>query len=221
MSLTWKSILIVTGILILDQIFKILVKTNMIMGQEIQVIGNWFLLHFTENKGMAFGMNLPGDNGKILLSLFRILAVIGISFYLRHLIVHKAHQGLIIAISLILAGAIGNIIDSLFYGMIFTDSWGRVASIFPESGGYASFLHGRVVDMLYFPIIRGTWPEWVPWVGGSQLIFFRPVFNIADSSITVGVFIVLIFQKRYFSSGNESSAEDAGSSGTAGAENRI
>jgi len=167
----------------------------MTMGQEIHVIGDWFLIHFTENNGMAFG--------KIFLSIFRILAVIGISYYLRYMIMQKAHHGMIIALSLILAGAIGNIIDSLFYGMIFSDSWGQVASLFPEGGGYSSFLHGRVVDMLYFPVIRGNWPAWIPWIGGNQLIFFRPVFNIADSSITIGVFIVLIFQKRFFHSGEK------------------
>jgi signal peptidase II len=100
---------------------------------------------------------------------------------------------------LILAGAVGNILDSLFYGMIFNDSWGRIATLFPEGGGYSSFLHGRVVDMFYFPVIRGVWPDWFPWLGGSSLVFFRPVFNIADSSITVGVFIILIWQKRFFS----------------------
>ena len=184
MSVTQKSILIIFLVLFIDQLLKILVKTNMIMGQEIHLIGNWFLIHFTENNGMAFGMDMPGKNGKILLSIFRILAVTGISFYLRHLIIQKAHQGLIIAISLILAGAVGNIIDSLFYGMIFDHSWGKIAVLFPEGGGYSSFLHGKVVDMLYFPVIRGIWPEWIPLVGGRQLIFFRPVFNIADSSIT-------------------------------------
>jgi signal peptidase II len=197
-SLKQKSILIVLLIIVADQVSKILVKTNMMMGQEIHVIGNWFILHFTENNGMAFGINMPGNYGKIILTLFRILAVTAIVFYLRHLILKDSHRGLIIAISLILAGAIGNIIDSIFYGMIFEDSWGRVAGMFPEGGGYGSVLQGRVVDMLYFPVIRGTWPEWFPWVGGQQLIFFRPVFNIADSSITTGVFIVLIFQKRFF-----------------------
>ncbi len=196
MSITLKSILLILAVLILDQLFKILVKTHMVMGQEIHVIGNWFLLHFTENNGMAFGMNLPGNNSKIFLSIFRILAVTGIFIYLRYLILNKAQKGLIIAISFIFAGAVGNIIDSLFYGMIFEESWGGVSTLFPEGGGYASFLQGRVVDMLYFPIIRTTWPEWFPGVGGSQLVFFRPVFNIADSSITTGVAIILIFQKR-------------------------
>ena len=200
MSTTTKSILIVLTILIIDQILKIWIKTSMILGQEIHVFGNWFILHFTENDGMAFGINFPGNSGKIILSLFRIAAIVGIAFFLRHLIVNKAHQGFIFSVVLILAGAIGNIIDSAFYGLFFDNSWGHVAKMFPEEGGYAPFLYGKVVDMLYFPIIRGYWPQWFPVWGGREFIFFRPVFNIADSSITVGVFIILFFQKRFFKS---------------------
>ncbi len=198
MSITKKAIILIIGVLLLDQVFKILVKTNMTIGEEINVLGNWFIIHFTENKGMAFGLGLPGNNGKSVLSIFRLLAITGIALYLRYLIIHGAHRGLVLSVALILAGAGGNIIDSLFYGTIFNDSWGRVATMFPEGGGYAPFLQGKVVDMLYFPIIRGTWPDWFPWWGGSSLIFFRPVFNIADSSITTGVFIILIWQKRFF-----------------------
>ncbi len=200
MSITKKSLILIFTILILDQLLKIWIKTSLMLGQEIHVFGNWFILHFTENNGMAFGLDIPGEFGKISLSLFRIIAVIGIAFFIRHLIRNKAHTGLIISVSLILAGAIGNIIDSAFYGIIFTDSWGRIAEIFPKNGGYASFLHGRVVDMLYFPVIKGIWPDWFPFWGGQTFIFFRPVFNIADSSITIGVAVILIFQKRFFRS---------------------
>jgi signal peptidase II len=199
MNITKKAIFLIIAILVIDQVVKILVKTNMSIGEEYNVFGNWFIIHFTENNGMAFGMDLPGNNGKSILSIFRLIAITAIGFYMRYLIIHNAHKGLVISVALILAGAAGNILDSLFYGMIFNDSWGRVASFFPEGGGYASFLQGRVVDMFYFPVIRGVWPDWFPWWGGSSLIFFRPVFNIADSSITVGVFIILIWQKRFFS----------------------
>ena len=203
MSTTTKSIIIILVIVIVDQILKIWIKTSMVMGQEIHVFGNWFILHFTENDGMAFGINFPGNSGKLILSLFRICAIVGIAIFLRHLILNKAHPGFIISVSIILAGAIGNIIDSAFYGLIFSHSWGQVAEISPEKGGYAPFLYGKVVDMLYFPIIRGDWPKWFPIWGGREFIFFRPVFNIADSSITVGVFIILFFQKKFFKSGEE------------------
>jgi signal peptidase II len=203
MSNTFKSVLIILAILVADQILKIWTKTNMILGQEIHVLGNWFILHFTENDGMAFGIDFPGNSGKIILSLFRLAAITGIAIFLRHLIRNKANTGFILSVALILAGAIGNIIDSAFYGLIFDHSWGHVAKIFPKEGGYAPLLYGKVVDMLYFPIIRGYWPHWIPVWGGREFIFFRPVFNIADSSITIGVFIILFFQKKFFSSVEE------------------
>ena len=200
MSITTRSILIILAILIADQILKIWIKTTMVLGQEIHVFDNWFLLHFTENDGMAFGIDFPGNSGKLILSLFRICAIIAIAIFLRHLILSKAHPGLVISVTIILAGALGNIIDSAFYGLIFSHSWGSVAEIFPNEKGYAGFLYGKVVDMLYFPIIKGNWPHWFPIWGGREFIFFRPVFNIADSAITTGVFIILFFQKRFFKS---------------------
>ncbi len=194
MSLKNKSILLILLILIADQVLKFWIKTNMTLGEEIRVAGNWFIIHFTENNGMAFGMEFWGKGGKLFLSIFRIVAIGAIGYYVYHLIKQKASTGLVLGVSLILAGAIGNLIDSAFYGLIFNDSWTRPAVLFPAEGGYAGFLHGRVVDMFYFPIINTTWPSWVPLVGGEQFIFFRPVFNIADSSITTGVLYLLIFQ---------------------------
>lgn len=198
MSMAKKSVLVIFIILFIDQVSKIWIKTNMMLGQEYHVLGDWFIIHFTENNGMAFGMELGGTTGKIILSIFRIIAVIGIAWYLNHLIKLKAPQGLIICISMIFAGAVGNILDSAFYGMLFNESYYQVASFLPEEGGYSSFLQGKVVDMLYFPIIKGQYPNWFPFNAGERFIFFRPVFNIADSSISVGVAFLLIFQKRYF-----------------------
>lgn len=198
LSISHKSLILVILVLLADQILKIWIKTTMYLGQEIPLLGDRALIHFTENNGMAFGYELGGEYGKIILSIFRILAVAGIIWYLRHLIAEKAPRGLVFSISLILAGAIGNIIDSAFYGMIFSDSFMRPAEVFPPEGGYASFLHGRVVDMFYFPLIQGRYPEWLPFLGGQTFIFFRPVFNLADSAITTGVAITLIFYRKYF-----------------------
>ncbi len=196
---TLKVILIVIGILIIDQVLKIHIKTTMLEYGQNHIFGDWFIIHFVENKGMAFGMNLPGDYGKIILSLFRLIAIVAIGFYIRHLIKLNAHTGLLITLAMIMAGAMGNMIDSAFYGMIFSESTPyQVATMFPEGGGYAKFMHGEVVDMFYFPILNGVYPDWVPRVGGQSFVFFRPVFNIADSSISVAVVILLIFQKRFF-----------------------
>ena len=197
MSVTRKSILIILLILVADQTLKILVKTHMTLYQQIPFFGNWGILHFVENNGMAFGLALPGSLGKILLTSFRILAVVAIGLYLRHLIRLKAHTGLIISLSMVMAGAFGNIIDSVFYGLIFTSSSPvQTAAMFPEGGGYAALMQGKVVDMFYFPLIKGNYPEWFR--GGSSFIFFRPVFNIADSSISVAVAIILFNQRRFF-----------------------
>ena len=203
MSITKKSVLIIILVLLVDQVVKIVVKTHMFLYQDFFIIGHWFDIKFIENNGMAFGFDFPGDYGKVILSLFRIVAVIAIGIYLRHLIQQKSHPGLVICVSLILAGALGNIIDSAFYGLIFSESTQFTkAVLFPQGGGYAGFLHGKVVDMLYFPVLRGTWPEWVPFKGGQSFEFFRPVFNLADSSITIGVFSILIFQKKFFAHRN-------------------
>jgi signal peptidase II len=198
LSLTKKSIIIIFLILLADQILKIWIKTHMVIGQEIHIFGNRGMLHFIENNGMAFGMEMGGKPGKLILSIFRIIAIFGIGWYLSSLIKKKAYLGLIVAVSVILAGAIGNIIDSAFYGMIFSESYNQPAILFPPGGGYASFLHGRVVDMFYFPILNTQWPEWSPIKPGQPFIFFRPVFNLSDASITCGVFSILLFQKKMF-----------------------
>jgi len=158
----------------------------------------WARLRFEENPGMAFGWELPEPYGKLLLSLFRIIAVSLLIYFIRQLIQSKAKTGLLISFALILAGAIGNIIDSAFYGLLFTGSTHGVATAFPEGGGYAGFLHGKVVDMLYFPMFNGHFPEWMPFWGGDRFQFFRPVFNLADAAITTGVLSIIIFHRSFF-----------------------
>lgn len=178
-----KPLLLIFLVLLADQASKIWIKTNMYLGQEFKVFGDWFIIHFTENNGMAFGLEFGGEFGKLALSLFRIFAVAGIGYALHYMIKHKYHRGLILNVALVFSGALGNIIDSVFYGIIFK---------------YETLFHGRVVDMLYFPIINGVYPTWMPIWGGEQFEFFRPVFNLADTAISVGVIMILIFQKTYF-----------------------
>ncbi len=192
------AVLVIALLLIFDQVLKIWVKTNFRLGEEVHVLGNWFILHFVENKGMAFGFEFGIKYGKVLLTLFRLVASAAIFIYLLKLIKKGIPTGLVISIALICAGAVGNVIDSAFYGLIFSDSFGRVAEMFPAGGGYTTFLHGSVVDMLYFPIINTTLPSWFPIGGGEEFVFFRPVFNIADSGITVGITLILIFYRKFF-----------------------
>jgi len=188
---------IVFLILILDQVIKIYVKTHFYIGESVNVTGNWFQLCFIENEGMAFGMKImDSPAGKVILTLFRLVAVTFGFFWVRNLVKKGYGRGLLICASLILAGAAGNLIDSMFYGLIFTDSHLQIAKFVPLGQGYTSFLHGKVVDMFYFPIIDTQWPSWVPVWGGKSLRFFEPVFNLADAAISVGVITLLLFQKR-------------------------
>lgn len=194
---TNKLLAIIFLVLVADQVLKIWIKTTMTLGQEIVIFKNWFIIHFVENNGMAFGFEFAGEYGKLFLSIFRLIAVTAIGWYLFRLARrNNVSFGFLACVALIFAGAVGNIIDSLFYGMIFNHSYGQVADFLPEGGGYSSFLHGRVVDMFYFPIVQTTLPEWIPFRGGNELVFFRPVFNIADSSITVGIASILLFFRK-------------------------
>jgi signal peptidase II len=178
-----KPLLVAALIIIADQIIKTWVRQHMYLGEEIHFLGARGMLHYTENNGMAFGMEFGGELGKLALTLFRIGAVVGIGYGLIYLIKHKYHRGLILNVAMIFAGALGNIVDSTFYGIIYH---------------YAPLFHGRVVDMFYFPLISGNFPSWVPMWGGQDFIFFRPVFNLADAAISVGVILILIYQKHYF-----------------------
>ncbi|GGF62205.1 lipoprotein signal peptidase [Wenyingzhuangia marina] len=193
---TKKSILLIIVILLIDQISKIYIKTNFQLQEEIYVF-DWFRIHFIENNGAAWGTEIGGKTGKLILTLFRLCAIVGIGYWLRKSIKENAHNLLIISISLIFCGALGNIIDSVFYGVLFTDSYGQLATFNPSEATGAIF-HGKVVDMLYFPIWQGTLPEWIPSVGGNYFTFFNAIFNVADSAITIGVMILLFFNKVIF-----------------------
>lgn len=198
---------IVLLVLLLDQGLKIWVKTSMYLGEEFPVLGNWFFIHFTENPGMAFGMEFGGDAGKLFLSLFRIVACLGIGYYIYRL-PKDTPTGLKVSFSLILAGALGNILDSAFYGVLFSESYHQIATFMPQEGGYASFLFGKVVDMLWFPLIEGNFPDWFPIWGGEHFLFFRPVFNIADSAISIGIAIIFLFQRDFFKDEKETAKTD-------------
>lgn len=187
------AILVIVLVLVIDQASKIWVKTHMSLFESIEIT-SWFKIYFVENNGMAFGMEFIG---KMFLSIFRIVAIGFIGYYLYKLINGRYKTGYIICISLILAGAFGNIIDSVFYGEIFSASYsGHVGSFVSLGDGYSSWLHGKVVDMLYFPLIESTFPSWVPVWGGQPFVFFSAIFNIADSAITVGIFILLLFYRK-------------------------
>jgi signal peptidase II len=193
-----KAGILVFVILLLDQILKIWIKTNMFIGQEYHIAGDWFIIHFTENNGMAFGFELGGEFGKIALSIFRIVAVGFIGYYIYKLSKTKVATGYVLSIAGIFAGAMGNILDSAFYGMIFNRSYYlTVSDVFPKEGGYAPFLYGKVVDMFYFPLINGHFPDWFPFWAGEEFLFFRPVFNVADASITVSVIVIILFYRSY------------------------
>lgn len=188
--------IIVFGILLIDQIVKIYIKTHFRLGEEVHVF-DWFIIHFTENNGMAFGLEFGGAMGKYFLSIFRLVAVSAIGVYILRLAKKvETPRGVIVGFSMILAGAFGNIIDSLFYGLVFTESYFDVATLVPWGEGYASFLQGRVVDMLWFPMIEGNYPDW--FLGGKSFLFFSPVFNVADSAISCGIVYMMIFHRSFF-----------------------
>jgi signal peptidase II len=195
-----RSVLIILSVLVADQALKLWVKLGFFLGDSIPLFGqghDWAYLQFVENRGMAFGLEFGGGFGKIVLTLFRVVAVIGIGYLLVRAIKDKRNNWLVVSLSLIFAGAMGNIIDSAFYGMIFDASTPfHKAVLFPADGGYAPFLHGAVVDMFYFPLMHGHFPQWMPIWGGEEYEFFRPVFNIADAAISVGVVMLILVQRK-------------------------
>jgi signal peptidase II len=189
--------IIIIGVLFLDQFVKFWIKLHFNYGEEVSILGlNWARLHFVENAGMAFGFEFGGKMGKLFLTIFRIFVAGGILYVIYDLIRTKASTLSLVCLSLIFAGAVGNIIDSIIYGVIFSESpyHGGIAQLLPKEGGYGTFLHGKVVDMFYFPMIDSTWPQWLPFLGGKAFRFFDPVFNVADASISVGIFLFLLIQ---------------------------
>ena len=204
-----KSLLLIALILILDQVSKIYIKTNFVLGESVEVL-SWFKILFIENEGAAWGAKLSDvlpiseSAGKLFLTIFRLFAIVGIGYWLYDVIYKKASKTLVLAVSLIFAGALGNILDSIFYGVLFDDSNNQVATLF-SSEPYGKLFYGKVVDMLYFPLVDATWPEWVPYFGGNSFRFFEPVFNIADTAISTGVGVLLVFNKKAFSKDGEGS----------------
>ncbi len=205
-----KTLLIIVIILLIDQISKIYIKTHFILNEDVTVY-SWFKIAFVENDGMAWGTKLndifsfiSDKTAKLILTLFRVAAVIGIAFWLLDVIKKKTSKILIFAITIIFAGALGNIIDSVFYGILFSDSYGQVATFLPQNGGYANLFYGKVVDMLYFPIWEGQLPSWLPFFANKQVSFFNPVFNIADVAISTGIGILIVYNKKVFKSSKNS-----------------
>jgi signal peptidase II len=198
-----KAYLLVLLLLVIDQVSKIYIKTHFVLGERILVMGqNWFQIFFIENEGMAWGVELPGAYGKLFLTLFRILAVGGIGYWMHDSVKKHGSNYLIVAIALILTGAFGNIIDSVFYGIIFDDSHGQVATLFAKNP-YGTMFHGKVVDMLYFPIVEDyVLPSWLPIWGGKECTFFNAIFNVADMAISTGVGILIVFNKKAFAHEN-------------------
>lgn len=204
--------LVIILVLILDQWLKIYVKLNIPYGEGFDILGlSWAKIHFVENEGMAFGLSWGGEIGKYILSSFRILMVGVLIYILRNLIKTKEPFGLVIAFALIIAGAMGNIIDSMLYGLIFSNSvyHGGLAEFMPDGGGYAPFLQGRVVDMFSFPLFNGTYPDWIPRIGGRDFTFFSFIFNVADAAISVGVVSILLFYRKFFKQDSKSKAKDS------------
>ncbi|MBQ0788659.1 MAG: lipoprotein signal peptidase [Oceanihabitans sp.] len=200
-----KSIILIILILLIDQISKVYIKTHFLLGESVEVF-DWFKIYFIENDGMAWGTKISDflsfindRTGKVALTLFRIVAIVGIGYWLVSAIKKQSPNVLVIAIALIFAGALGNIIDSTFYSLLFSDSYHQVASFLPEGGGYDGILHGKVVDMLYFPLWKGYLPEWLPFYGGKYFTFFEPVFNVADMAISAGFIMLIVFNKKAFS----------------------
>ena len=192
----WMAVLIVTAILLIDQVIKIWVKTNMTLHEQIEIF-SWFKIVFIENNGMAYGMEI---GSKLVLSIFRIVAISLLGYYIYGQVKKKARWGYLVCLSMVMAGAIGNLLDSMFYGLVFNASSEFYTSYWvPFGNGYAPFLMGKVVDMFYFPLIVTTWPDWVPFVGGNPYVFFSPIFNFADASISVGVVLLLLFYRKEIS----------------------
>lgn len=199
-----KSLILISIILLIDQVSKIYIKTNFYLQEEVEVF-SWFKILFVENDGMAWGTKLSDifsfisdQSAKLILTLFRIMAVTAIGFWLRDVIKKQKSTTLVFAISLIFAGALGNIIDSVFYGVLFNDSYGQVATFLPEGGGYANIFYGKVVDMLHFPLFSGVLPDWLPFIGGKYISFFDPVFNVADVAISTGIGMLIVFNRKAF-----------------------